>query len=285
MRNDGKIKIYIAVLFIFLLSFLIVINENVSATSYATPYTRIHCEINSSYLENNLCEEDSCFPKVEKDNYGYWYYVDDVFGISTKYDSLYVYPVNRYSEGPFYFNISEEQIEFISNLCEQNISSVLNYLNKNNLSNEWNDFYQYKPTGKLGHEITRIDDTWYLDSHSYIKPKDNPMTYITLFFYCFFLAPIIIFVSLIFDALFFFPIFFISTIAILAAIIFLIIKKRMKHIYLLSILGGFLGGIIGFIYCYRKYNDKKLGLKLIMIGTIVSIILFIYYYYYLLLPT
>jgi len=276
MRNDGKIIICLAVLFVFSLSFLIVTNENVSATSFESPYTKIHCKINISYIENNLCEEESCSPKVEKDKLGYWYYVDDVFGIYTEGDSLYVYSLNRYSKGPF--NISEDQIDFISNICEPDITSILNYLNKNNLSKDWNDFYQYKPNGGDGHEITKIDDNWYLDSHSYIRTKDNPMAYITGVLYCFFLVPIVPFEVLMIGALFFFPIGIVFIIAILAAILFLISKKRMNNIYLLSILGGFIGGIIGFIYCYKKKNDKNLGLKLILIGTIVSIILFIFYY-------
>ncbi len=279
MRNDGKIIICLAVLFVFLLSFLIVTNENVSATSIEGPYTKIHCKVNISYLENNLCEEDSCSPKVEKDNYGYWYYVDDVFGILAKDDLIYVYSVNQYTNGPFSYNVSEEQIEFIYNVCEEDISSILSYLNENTLLKDWNDFYQYKPNGGYGHEITKIDDNWYLDSHSYIRTKDNPMAYITGFIYCFFLAPIVLFEVLMLGALFFFPIGIIFIIAILVAILFLINKKIMNNIYLLSILGGFIGGIIGFIYCYKKKNNKKLGLKLILIGTIVSIILFIFYYY------
>lgn len=273
MRNDGGKIIYLAILFVFLLSFLFVTNEKVSATSIEGAYTKIHCKINISYIENNLCEGESCSPQVEKDNYGYWYYVDDTFGMHIDGDELYVYSSN----------ISEDQIEFITGICEPDITPVLNYLNENNLTEDWNNFYQYKPNGGYGHKITKIDNTWYLDSHSYIRTRDNPMTYITGFLYCFFLSPIVLFevlmLGLMLGVLFFFPIGIIFIIAILAAIVFLISKKRMKEIYLLPILGGFLGGIIGFVYYYKKYKDTKSGLKLFLVGTFVSIILFIFYYY------
>ncbi len=260
---------YLFILFLYILSFFIVINGNISATSIEGSYTKIHCNVNISYIENNLCEEENCSPIIEKDNYGYWYYIDNTFGILIDEDVLYVYTQN----------ISEKVIDFIIPAIKEDIKPVLNYIIENNLTGDWNDFYNYQPCDKYGHKIIKIDNIWYLDSHSYIRNKDNSMEYVTGFSYCFFLVPIVIFEVLILGTYFFPPLTIMILISILVILVYFISKKRMIKLYLLPIFLGFLGGIIGLIYYYRKYKNKKIGLILFLIGLFESIILYIFYFY------
>lgn len=62
-----KKNLNIYLIFIFLIFIVFIIPSNVVlAISPEASYVKIHCNVNVSYIENNLCTMDDCSPKISK---------------------------------------------------------------------------------------------------------------------------------------------------------------------------------------------------------------------------
>ena len=68
-------KKILAIGFLLVISYLLTPSYIVSAVSYEAAYVKIHCDVNISFIENNLCTSYGCSPIVEKS--GNNYFVDD----------------------------------------------------------------------------------------------------------------------------------------------------------------------------------------------------------------
>lgn len=135
-----------AVVMELLLSVLIISSATVSAVSPKAPYIHMHCNINTSYIENNLCEDDNCriFDGTDTN------FVLEIWG-----------------------NLSDNATELLNQACDPDITPVINYIEENNMTThitiDYNDFYPYYPTGENLDlkNIKLIGDTWYLVSSSF----------------------------------------------------------------------------------------------------------------------
>jgi hypothetical protein len=93
------------------------------------------------------------------------------------------------------------------------------------------------------------------------------------FIYSFFLVPMILYLTVIMFVLMNLPItLFFLTGAILISI-YLGKKLKISRVYLLPLLFGFIGSIVG----YFISTDKKLAKRLLMVGLLISLSLFIFY--------
>jgi len=274
MRNNGKnFSVIILTLVIVMLFFSLIQIKYTSAVSPQASYIHVHCNINTSFIEENLCEEEDCSPIVNWD--GSDYLIDHIWIRSDKnYFDLIPFGASRY-------NLSKDAADFLIKACEPNISSVLNYV-RENIANmdDYCDFYPYYPTDEDNEKIVKINKTWYLVSSSYSWKKDNPMEYVIGFLLCSFLTPIILFEFFLIGLAICFPIGLIVCIIAVIIIAYLIDKSKLKAIYLIPILFGLLGSIIGVLYTLKKYKDKKMCLKMLTIGLLVSLVLFIFYYFF-----
>jgi hypothetical protein len=114
--------------------------------------------VNTSFIDNNLCGDQNCSPVIIK-NPG-WYYIDGL-GFYIK-EGIHF---SDYTYGEYSFNFSEDAILFLKQACDPDISSVLNFLNENTLTEIYYDFYPYHPTSSYGN-ITQINENWWLRSAS-----------------------------------------------------------------------------------------------------------------------
>lgn len=258
-----------------LLLFLLLVPQIASA-SIGPPifYFDIHCNVNVSFIEDNLCELEDCSPKVKK--YDSNYYVDKT-EIKIRDPGLDV--VSFDSHTPFYYsNVSDE---FLKEACEQDITPVLNYIRGSNSIGDFNDFYpaEIYLTGeysldepRLEVNVKQIDDGWYLISRSFLPPSKKPMTYVLGLTSSLFSAhnlllyyTIILLVDL--------PIASVLLIGFVSISIYMGKRKKVNPAYILPILLGFLGGLIGWFVI----ADKEFGKKLLKVGLAVSMILFMLY--------
>lgn len=277
------------IFFVLVFSFLIMPSNIVSAITPEASYVKIHCNVNISYIENNLCTVNDCSPKVSKS--GDDYYIDDED--ATMPSSFTIEPADgiiRYytwvktidNITTYEFYISDNASEFLIQACEPDITPVLNYLQENNITADYNNFYTYKPEGD---NVKKIDETWYLKSSSFGWKRDKTMDYAMGFLYCSFLTPLILFEFLFMSMalMIVFPYLLIILITIILVLFYIDKKIKIKVLYLLPVFLGLLGGITGSLVGYFKYKDKKLALYLLLVGLIISIILFIFYAYFVIL--
>ncbi len=149
-------------LLITVLFFFITQSTTVLAVTPMGPYTYVHCNINISFIESNLCEDESCSPLV-KIEYGDQFWIDDSCRIFDVNDDVYVLDI--------WANLSDNATDLLNQACDPEITPVINYIEENNLTKysttDYNDFYPYYPTGENNKEIKQIDETWYLATSSF----------------------------------------------------------------------------------------------------------------------
>jgi len=181
------------------LSFLIMLSENVSSVSPAAPYIRINCDINVTYFQENLCEDDNCSPKVTMNwdaynNYGIYRFSIDGISIQPSDGFIHLHH-DPYSSQKIY-NFSDDALEYLDRACNPDITPVIDYMEENNLTEDYNEFYPHYPTGYNvdKHKVTQIDDTWYLESYSF-DPESVESWYQFTFLMCV-VAPILIIVTI-----------------------------------------------------------------------------------------
>lgn len=143
-------------------------SENISATSpVAKPYIQIYCDINVSFLDDNLCDTYDCEYTIEKnDNYWVFSSYDGYF-----HESYLFIRKNKIEIHNDNYTFSNSTIELLENICYQNISPVIKYVNNGNLTRNFNNFFHYQPPNKpdkyaLGYSIINIDEKWYLESYN-----------------------------------------------------------------------------------------------------------------------
>jgi hypothetical protein len=156
MRNNSLI-IYASVIALIVFSGLIVQIKSTSSAYVEAPYVEIHCNVNTSFIDDNLCGYQNCSPEVIKNQE--WYFIDGL--------GFYIKEGIHFSDYTYgnSFNFSEDAIVFLTQACAPDISSVLDYLNENTLHELYYDFYPYHPTSSQGN-ITQINENWWLRSAS-----------------------------------------------------------------------------------------------------------------------
>lgn len=257
MESNYLVKFQFFILFIFL-----TIIPAVFAISIRAPYIAIHCNVDTTFLDNNLCPTANCTPKVSKSEYGNYYSVGNVvIGIRNNTDEI-----NFFNDPNYLQPIDDITWEFLKEVCTEEIDPILNRIKQGNFSGMWCDFYQDRNKLVYKTKIESVDE-WYLGCSSYTPSSANPMTYIYGFFWGGVVGgvmwiPFMIMLS-------FFTNWFIIPLIVLV-LIFLYFKKRNKlnAVYILPLVFGLIGGIISFFVS----KNKRIGLKLLLLGFVISLI-------------
>ena len=157
-----KSKFGILIIILFLVSsFALVTSTKFVSAVPPPPSLVIICDINVSYIENNLCNEENCYPKVQKE------YIRNQTIYSINNNEIYI--DSEKGELVLYHNAgraydlfaNDTLLEFIKGACESNITPVIDYINqeKSFSSDVW--IYPYYPEDVEEEYIYQIDETWY----------------------------------------------------------------------------------------------------------------------------
>lgn len=235
-----------------------------SAISIREPYLELHCNVNTDFLEKSLCSSENCVSMIIKTDYGD-YRIDNVRVFIREGEDTVSFPYS-YGEPYNVDTINETTFNFLENACIENISPVITRIEKGNFMGMWCDFRQDRNKLEDKTQIESIDG-WHLGCSSYTSPKTDPMTYVYGFFWIGIVGGVI-WIPLVLMFSFFMN--WLSTPLIILALILIYLKKRgdLKLIYILPLTCGFVGGLIS----YFKSPTRKVGLKLLLLGLLISFI-------------
>ena len=73
--------IYSAIILLTLFSLLLMVPPKTTSAALEPSYTIVHCNINISYIEDNLCESENCSPIVKLEYGGHGYHIDELIEI------------------------------------------------------------------------------------------------------------------------------------------------------------------------------------------------------------
>ena len=229
-----KIKFGILIIILLLVSsFALVTSTKFVSAVPPPPSLAIICDINVSYIENNLCTEENCYPKVQKE------FINNQTIYSINNNEIYIDPEKNElvlwnNAGLAYILFTNYTLlEFIKGACESNITPVIEYINQEkSFSGEvW--IYPYYPKDVEEKYIHQIDETWY----SVIYPNSYysyPCTFI------FDPLVILLFAFAIISAI----------IAIISFIKFIKIRDKKRKIYLFIFMISVIFAIIFLILSY-----------------------------------
>jgi len=229
-----RIKFSILIIIIFFVSsFALVTSTKFVSAVPPPPSLVIICDINVSYIENNLCNEENCYPRVQKE------FINNQTIYSINNNEIYIDPEKNElvlwnNAGSAYILFTNYTLlEFIKEACESNITPVIEYINQEkSFSGEvW--IYPYYPEDVKEEYIHQIDETWY----SVIYPNSQYSYPCTFTF-----DPLVI-------LLFAFAIIS-AIIAIIFFIKFVKIKEKKKKIYLFIFMISVIFAIIFLILSY-----------------------------------
>ena len=192
-----RIKISLLVIFVFLIFFFTSKTSLITVSAVPPPPSIIiKCDINVSYIENNLCNAENCYPKVEKEYTKnqtiYWINSQEIYIIPEKGELV----LHNNADNAHYLFTNETLLEFIKRACESTITPVLYYINqeKSFSSDVW--IYPYYPQDANEEYIYQIDETWYsviYPDNSYVSVYYTfEFTALSILFFVFALVTLII---------------------------------------------------------------------------------------------